>query len=219
MILVTGSTGLIGSEVLRLLSHAGVPARALVRKSSRGQDAARYHVGVWRSREAEYHALLDTMFRCVFGDAPEDWEPVFTAVSMAIRSPASMYDGMRVRAAARGTGVVGCTCPQPAPDRGTVVGRARETAGLQTSPAALTRGRRTSRTETHTLRKVRCTTLGRQRCLLLLVRGISDQELWPMPMCVLWAHGGRGTPMETQAGRPARAAPSYQEMTGPAANR
>ena len=37
MILVTGSTGLIGSEVLRLLSHAGVPARALVRKSGRGQ--------------------------------------------------------------------------------------------------------------------------------------------------------------------------------------
>ena len=37
MILVTGSTGLIGSEVLRLLSHAGVPARALVRKSGRGR--------------------------------------------------------------------------------------------------------------------------------------------------------------------------------------
>jgi uncharacterized protein YbjT (DUF2867 family) len=37
MILVTGSTGLIGSEVLRLLSHAGVPARALVRRSGRGQ--------------------------------------------------------------------------------------------------------------------------------------------------------------------------------------
>jgi uncharacterized protein YbjT (DUF2867 family) len=37
MILVTGSTGLIGSEVLRLLSHAGVPARALVRKSGRGE--------------------------------------------------------------------------------------------------------------------------------------------------------------------------------------
>ena len=37
MILVTGSTGLIGSEILRLLSHAGVPARALVRNPSRGQ--------------------------------------------------------------------------------------------------------------------------------------------------------------------------------------
>jgi uncharacterized protein YbjT (DUF2867 family) len=37
MILVTGGTGLIGSEVLRLLSHAGVPARALVRNPSRGQ--------------------------------------------------------------------------------------------------------------------------------------------------------------------------------------
>jgi uncharacterized protein YbjT (DUF2867 family) len=37
MILVTGSTGLIGSEVVRLLSHAGVPARALVRNPSREQ--------------------------------------------------------------------------------------------------------------------------------------------------------------------------------------
>ena len=35
MILVTGGTGLIGSEVLRLLSCAGVPARALVRDPSR----------------------------------------------------------------------------------------------------------------------------------------------------------------------------------------
>jgi uncharacterized protein YbjT (DUF2867 family) len=34
MILVTGSTGLIGSEVVRLLSQAGVPARALVRSRS-----------------------------------------------------------------------------------------------------------------------------------------------------------------------------------------
>ena len=31
MILVTGSTGLIGSEVLRRLSQTGVPARALTR--------------------------------------------------------------------------------------------------------------------------------------------------------------------------------------------
>src|SRR5882757_8171912 len=37
MILVTGGTGLIGSEVLRLLSHSGVPARALVRDSRRAQ--------------------------------------------------------------------------------------------------------------------------------------------------------------------------------------
>lgn len=37
MILVTGSTGLIGSEVLRLLSRAGVAARALVRDVSRVQ--------------------------------------------------------------------------------------------------------------------------------------------------------------------------------------
>ena len=31
MILVTGGTGVIGSELLRLLSQARVPARALVR--------------------------------------------------------------------------------------------------------------------------------------------------------------------------------------------
>ena len=37
MILVTGSTGLIGSEVVRLLSQASVPARALVRNPSREQ--------------------------------------------------------------------------------------------------------------------------------------------------------------------------------------
>src|SRR5258707_8076442 len=36
MILVTGGTGLIGSEVLRLLSHADVPARAVVRNPSPG---------------------------------------------------------------------------------------------------------------------------------------------------------------------------------------
>src|SRR5882724_8240430 len=36
MILVTGGTGLIGSEVLRLLSQAGVPARALVRDPHSG---------------------------------------------------------------------------------------------------------------------------------------------------------------------------------------
>jgi uncharacterized protein YbjT (DUF2867 family) len=37
MILVTGSTGLIGREVLRVLSQAGVPTRALVRDLERGQ--------------------------------------------------------------------------------------------------------------------------------------------------------------------------------------
>src|SRR5262245_1884752 len=37
MILITGSTGLIGSEVVRLLSHAGVPARALARAARRSQ--------------------------------------------------------------------------------------------------------------------------------------------------------------------------------------
>ena len=38
MILVTGSTGLIGSEVVRLLSQAGVPARALVRNAASGDE-------------------------------------------------------------------------------------------------------------------------------------------------------------------------------------
>jgi uncharacterized protein YbjT (DUF2867 family) len=37
MILVTGGSGLIGSEVLRRLSHAGVPARALTRNLARGR--------------------------------------------------------------------------------------------------------------------------------------------------------------------------------------
>jgi uncharacterized protein YbjT (DUF2867 family) len=37
MLLITGGTGLIGNEVLRLLSQAGVPARALVRNPQKGQ--------------------------------------------------------------------------------------------------------------------------------------------------------------------------------------
>ena len=37
MILVTGGTGGIGSEFLRLLSHAGVPARALTRNLKKAQ--------------------------------------------------------------------------------------------------------------------------------------------------------------------------------------
>ena len=37
MILVTGGTGLIGSELLRLLSQAGIPARALVRNPNKAQ--------------------------------------------------------------------------------------------------------------------------------------------------------------------------------------
>ena len=37
MILVTGGTGAIGSELLRLLSQAGIPARALARDPGRGQ--------------------------------------------------------------------------------------------------------------------------------------------------------------------------------------
>src|SRR4030095_6040106 len=37
MILVTGGTGAIGSELLRLLSQAGVPARALVRNPNKAQ--------------------------------------------------------------------------------------------------------------------------------------------------------------------------------------
>ena len=37
MILVTGGTGVIGSELLRLLSQAGIPARALVRNPNKAQ--------------------------------------------------------------------------------------------------------------------------------------------------------------------------------------
>jgi len=37
MILVTGGTGVIGSELLRLLSKAGIPARALVRNPDKAQ--------------------------------------------------------------------------------------------------------------------------------------------------------------------------------------
>src|SRR5262245_29537290 len=40
MFLVTGGTGLIGSEVLRLLSQQGVSARALVRNPARGERLA-----------------------------------------------------------------------------------------------------------------------------------------------------------------------------------
>jgi len=38
MILVTGGTGTIGSELLRLLSEAGIPARALVRNLAKAQN-------------------------------------------------------------------------------------------------------------------------------------------------------------------------------------
>jgi len=38
MILVTGGTGAIGSELLRLLSQAGIPARALVRNPNKAQE-------------------------------------------------------------------------------------------------------------------------------------------------------------------------------------
>lgn len=37
MILVTGGTGAIGGELLRLLSQAGIPARALARNPAKGQ--------------------------------------------------------------------------------------------------------------------------------------------------------------------------------------
>src|SRR6478609_10262210 len=38
MILVTGGTGAIGNELLRLLSQAGIPARALVRNPNKAQE-------------------------------------------------------------------------------------------------------------------------------------------------------------------------------------
>jgi len=37
MILITGGTGMIGSEMLRLLSEKGVPARALVRNPQKAK--------------------------------------------------------------------------------------------------------------------------------------------------------------------------------------
>src|SRR5215471_10961994 len=46
MILVTGSAGLIGSEVVRLLSRAAVPARARPRPQP-GTEAAGHHLGKW----------------------------------------------------------------------------------------------------------------------------------------------------------------------------
>src|SRR5688572_12823805 len=38
MILVTGGTGLIGSELLRLLSQARIPARALTRNPNKAEN-------------------------------------------------------------------------------------------------------------------------------------------------------------------------------------
>jgi len=39
MILVTGGTGLIGGQILRLLSQQGVTACALVRNPARGRNS------------------------------------------------------------------------------------------------------------------------------------------------------------------------------------
>src|SRR5437016_14630516 len=59
MILVTGGTGLIGSEVLRLLSRAGVPARALVRNRGRAQALP----GItWVQGELAKPELVGSMF-------------------------------------------------------------------------------------------------------------------------------------------------------------
>jgi uncharacterized protein YbjT (DUF2867 family) len=59
MILVTGGTGLIGGEVLRLLSRAGLPARALVRDSSRGQALP----GItWVNGDLAKRETLDSVF-------------------------------------------------------------------------------------------------------------------------------------------------------------
>ena len=40
MILVTGATGTVGTEVVRQLSAAGVPVRALVREPAKGEAIA-----------------------------------------------------------------------------------------------------------------------------------------------------------------------------------
>jgi nucleoside-diphosphate-sugar epimerase len=85
MILVTGSTGLIGSEVLRLLSHAGMPARALVRKSGSGHTLPGITWAVGDLAKPN-HTMLDTMFRRVFRDAPdEDGFPIARAANVAQR--------------------------------------------------------------------------------------------------------------------------------------
>src|SRR5207245_4951877 len=59
MILVTGGTGLIGSEVLRLLSRAGVPVRALVRNRGRAQALP----GItWVQGDMAKSEMMDSMF-------------------------------------------------------------------------------------------------------------------------------------------------------------
>ena len=59
MILITGSTGLIGSEVLRLLSQASVPARALVRRPHTGPELP----GItWVTRDLSQPETLPSAF-------------------------------------------------------------------------------------------------------------------------------------------------------------
>ena len=59
MILVTGGTGVIGSELLRLLSQAGVPARVLARNPQK----ARKQPGItWVTGDLARPATLTTAF-------------------------------------------------------------------------------------------------------------------------------------------------------------
>ena len=50
MILVTGGTGVIGSELLRLLSQAGIPAPALVRNPDKAQKLTRHMQAVLKAQ-------------------------------------------------------------------------------------------------------------------------------------------------------------------------
>lgn len=59
MILVTGATGAVGSELLRLLSQAGVSTRALTRNPQKAQkprtvaDFVREHATTFRGNPQE----------------------------------------------------------------------------------------------------------------------------------------------------------------------
>ena len=59
MILVTGATGVIGSELLRLLSQAGIPARALTRNPRKAQELRGI---IWVVGDLARPATLTTAF-------------------------------------------------------------------------------------------------------------------------------------------------------------
>ena len=72
MILVTGGTGGIGSELLRLLSQAGVAARALARNPQKGQKLP----GItWIAGDLAKPETLPTAFE---GVRRYSWSPAIT---------------------------------------------------------------------------------------------------------------------------------------------